>query len=327
VDLVFRDPTSSDFEQCLSLLSSPLQRDPAHDGVLLDMWNHINRARCGFQVLSADPADITQIIHFGFGVYVSDECAAEYRRCVHPLIAQRMVADWRAGRKQFLTVDELARSNAGDGLNLLVTHYGHRDGDPRAFIANYEGSRRALAGLNIRTFTAEIFTTSERDDRSMGASLGYRVLEYDPAILQTYEIPPEHAPFVWTAERDDRTTGKYAPSLLFATYSPPRFRFSDREQRLLLLALEGGTDASIARALVLSESAVKKHFRTIYDKVSNVAGDEELFDVSFDKRGAEARRHLLNYLRDHLEELRPYRYDRNRSKPGGTTVRSAAAPR
>jgi hypothetical protein len=54
---------------------------------------------------------------------------------------------------------------------------------------------------------------------------------------------------------------------------------------------------------------VKKRWHAIYERVADV--DSELLPPSIaygadaSSRGAERRRHLLNYLRQHLEELRP----------------------
>jgi hypothetical protein len=59
---------------------------------------------------------------------------------------------------------------------------------------------------------------------------------------------------------------------------------------------------------------VKKRWHAIYERVADV--DEELlppaiaYGARVASRGAERRRHLLNYLRQHLEELRPYAQQR-----------------
>ena len=58
----------------------------------------------------------------------------------------------------------------------------------------------------------------------------------------------------------------YATALLFAIYAAPRFAFTAREEHVLRLAFEDATDLSIARILRISEPAVKKYFRTIYEK-------------------------------------------------------------
>jgi DNA-binding CsgD family transcriptional regulator len=309
MDLALRDATPSDFAQCLALLASPLLCDPARRDALCDFWSEIIRSGAGTAAVAADAVDPTLIIHFGFSVFISDERTQDYRRCTTPLLARRLVEEFAAGGCPFLRGPELARANAEPGLNLLVTHYGRRSGDPRVDIANYESSRRALRGWNLRSFTVECFTESQRDMRAWGKSLGYSVLEYSPDRLRAADIPPNRAPFLLTAARCELAgnTG-YGTNLLFLSFSPPRLGLNARQQQLLSLALDGGTDLTIARAAGISEAAVKKHFRMIYDKVSGTGIVDSLaVKRTLEKRGAEARRHLLNYLRDHPEELRPYR--------------------
>jgi len=55
---------------------------------------------------------------------------------------------------------------------------------------------------------------------------------------------------------------------------------------------------------------VKKRWHAIYERVADVDGEllppSIAYGVPAASRGSERRRHLLNYLRQHLEEIRPY---------------------
>jgi DNA-binding NarL/FixJ family response regulator len=77
---------------------------------------------------------------------------------------------------------------------------------------------------------------------------------------------------------------------------------------LLLAALEGGTDEELAVKLDISLSAVKKTWRSIYERVragnSGVIPDQ-LQAESTPERGKEKKQRLLAYLREHPEEVRP----------------------
>lgn len=94
-------------------------------------------------------------------------------------------------------------------------------------------------------------------------------------------------------------------------YTPPRFHFSRSEQSLLCHALVGETSEGIAASLLISPWTVKKRWRAIYQRVTDV--DRELLlppladGLHVASRGAERRRRLLHYLRQHPEELRPTR--------------------
>ncbi len=94
-------------------------------------------------------------------------------------------------------------------------------------------------------------------------------------------------------------------------YTAPRFHFSRSQRMLLQHALMGQTCEKLATSLSLSPWTVKKRWQAIYERVTDV--DNELLPLPIahgargSSRGAERRRHLLNYLRQHLEELRPYK--------------------
>jgi DNA-binding CsgD family transcriptional regulator len=302
-----REASAADLGRCLELLSPRFTIDQSQRRALRAMWAEIVESRCGITGVTNELDERSAILTFAIAVFVSDERARAYHRGASPCIARRMLAEWAGGGRPFLTPDEVARANGNGGLNVVVTHYGHRR-DPRAFIAMYEAWRLALRGWNFASYTAEYFTDAHLDRRAWGTSLGFRVVEYAPEQIRKAGIPAERAPFAWVATRDDamRSPG-YGTALVFGSFSRPRFAFTLRQQHVLSLALDGGTDASIARAAGLSESAVKKYFRMIYDKVADSGVLSALDNGASDQRGAEVRRHLLNYLREHIEELRPYR--------------------
>lgn len=71
----------------------------------------------------------------------------------------------------------------------------------------------------------------------------------------------------------------------------------------------GETSDELAASLFISPWTVKKRWNAIYERVADV--DRELLlplianCAHVSSRGAERRRRLLYYLRQHLEELRP----------------------
>lgn len=308
MDLELRAATVSDLDRLTSIVS-PFQCDPSQRQRLRAMWSEILTSNSGVATIALD-LEHASVIHFGISVFVSDRRADEYHRCSRPFIARGLLAEWIAGEHPFLSGDEIARANSTSGLNLVIAYYGGRRDDPRSSIANYESARRALQGWNLRSFTAEMLPDPPRDNREWGKSLGYRVLEYSSEALRAAGISRDPAPFLWAATRPDAESNPgYATALLFQSFVTPRLAFTLLEQRLLCLALDGATDAAIARTARLSQSAVKKHFRVLYHKAraAGVMG-ASIADESSSKpsRGVEHRRHLLGYLREHPEELRPY---------------------
>ena len=72
-------------------------------------------------------------------------------------------------------------------------------------------------------------------------------------------------------------------------------------------ALVGSTDAESATALGISVETVRKRWRSIFERVARM--NPTLLprsDGEEAKRGPEKRGALLQYLDEHLEELRPY---------------------
>lgn len=310
VDLKLRELRISDFDSCFELLASPWQCDPSEREALRAMWREVLEQRCGAPAIALDAREPEIVVHFGLLVFVSDARAQEYRQCATPLISRRMLAEWASGGRPFLNYDEVARANAGPGLNIVVSYYGRRRGDPRVYTANYESSRVALSGWNLRSLTTEVFTDPARNDREFGQWLGYRILEYPDERVRDAGIPLEERPFLWAATREeDEERPHYGSSLVFGSYAPPRLSFTPLEQQLLQFAINGATDAVISREPGISLSVVKKHFRSIAEKARDAGILDEIAAAPSSgtrARGDEIRRHVLNYVRDHPEELRPY---------------------
>lgn len=76
-------------------------------------------------------------------------------------------------------------------------------------------------------------------------------------------------------------------------YPPPRLGFTHPQQRLLQLALLDYSDAAAAQELSVTVEAIRKRWRAIHAR--HDFGD-----------GKDQRRALLAYLRQHMEELRPW---------------------
>jgi hypothetical protein len=91
-------------------------------------------------------------------------------------------------------------------------------------------------------------------------------------------------------------------------YRAPQCGFNRSEQRLLLSALDGGTDEELADRLQISVSAVKKKWHSIYDRVGTRLPQllpHSEADVEPSERGKAKKQRLLAYVHDHPEELRP----------------------
>jgi hypothetical protein len=317
MDFALRDAVEDDVNQFLALVSDRFLYDEASLSNLRAMWQYVIASRSGFAHVIADADDPSRVIHFGCVVFVNDEKAARFHRCERPKIAFQLLDEWHRSGSAFLSQTEIAGANAGAGLNLVVAHHGYveppdAESLEKLRFASNEHSVRDLRGWNLRSFTNEVFAANpQRDGKQSGEALGFRVGEYSAEQLREAGIPEERKPYLCMATRQDLGNGPVglALGMLFRSFDPPRFGFSTTEQGMLRLALDGHTDVTIAGLTHMSLTMAKKHFRAIYDKVAMAnpfESETAPLPSTNGSRGAEVRRHLLNYIREHPEELRPY---------------------
>lgn len=91
----------------------------------------------------------------------------------------------------------------------------------------------------------------------------------------------------------------------------PVLRLTEADQRLLRAAVDGLTDEELARHLNLHIGAVKKRWAKIFTHLSTML--PEIFSDDRDgselqTRGRQKRHHVLAFIREHPEELRPFDY-------------------
>jgi hypothetical protein len=318
MDFYLRDAVEADLDQCLALSTDRFLYNDAELAALRRMWLHVVTTKSGAFAIIADAREPSHVIHFGVVVFVDDDRADAYHRLAEPKIGYAMACEFARGASPCLARGEVARANGDAGLNLVISHHGYEDnGDDgdreRLRGATYELSRRYLGGWNLRSYTNEVFSAnSQREGKEMGEALGFQVRRYRDEQLRAAGIELERGPWLWSSTRRQAMSGTpgIMLALLFTTFSPPRFGFTPSEQDLLGLALEGSTDEAIAQSTGASLSTIKKRFRTLYIRVerATAAAESSMLTEAFSAgtRGVETRRHLMNYLREHRQELRPY---------------------
>jgi hypothetical protein len=120
-------------------------------------------------------------------------------------------------------------------------------------------------------------------------------------------VPPQQYPYLFMLRREWVEPAAVNPLSMLFSAPAPRIYFSAAQRRVLERALLNESDVHIAGALDISQDAVKPTWRHIYSRIGQrapyvfPAGDSS----PSGSRGQEKRRHVLDYLRAHLEELRP----------------------
>lgn len=247
----------------------------------------------------------------GVSAFISDEFLHHVKSppffWVYPELIKRVTS----GKSPLLTDKETREANTNGGLNLLIWEGAVR--------GEYENRAEVLTPVlsafleQHRGFLIKELISHGNSIEHVRAMLrtGSQFLKEDGKYVDQLQKPLEEifdSPHYvgLTREVASSRLGSWVGMLFL--HEAPRFGFRPSEQRLLLTALRGGTDQELSDELGVSLSTVKKYWLSIYDRVS---GHLPGFSFNQDameganERGKEKKQRLLNYLRDHPEELRP----------------------
>jgi hypothetical protein len=210
-------------------------------------------------------------------------------------------------RNPFLSPKEIGKENARGELHLL--NLGNFDvidltnTDLTDFYrTSNEAHRFFLSGHSLRSMWSEVWALHNVSElRQCGMQ-----------IERQLPLANGKTATLLRLAREDAIANPYARFRPYFFPPKPRFAFSPGEQRLLEYALLDASDEEIAQELYLSKDGVKKRWRLIYAEVEKSEPDL-LFDIT---SGVARRRTVLRYLRQHLEELRPYYEAPQRRKTG-----------
>jgi hypothetical protein len=230
---------------------------------------------------------------------------------IGPELARRVTH----GESPLLSDREVAAANADGGLNLVLWQLCIDDKDTRrnevrtqvsaAFFEMHRGFRlKELIGLQA-TFLEEPGWTMDGGAFFLSSANG--------SYVNTIDMSPDKVlatPHVFGLTRELAYSRMSWISSLFH-YDAPQIYFSRSEQKLLSAALRGGTDEELSDELVISLSAVKKAWSSVYDRAADHLPDSILTVETEEERrhgdrGKQKKQRLLAYLREHPEELRPY---------------------
>jgi hypothetical protein len=246
----------------------------------------------------------------GITLFLDDGFVTDYLRGPAPYLSARIYEHVLKGRSPILRVKDVAAANASAQLNLVILHFAIReppsDDDRGRMIlsAAQTGFRLSHLGYRVKRVMAEAYG----DEVPFYRAGGFTLKSDYASVFAGRGAPAHHRPHlmgVFDEDAEARIAGTTV-SWLFQR-SEPRFHFSPAEKRVLSRAVLDESDAEIASALKVSPDAIKKIWLRIHQRVAATASELTEPAALDRRRGKERRRRLLQYLRYHLEEVRPFR--------------------
>jgi hypothetical protein len=278
-------------------------RDQFHK--LPEAWEALNRIEAiPFAVVERVlPPDPPQLVAHGASVFLSD--AMVDKLSGEPFVAAQVVREALAGGDGVLSLKEIRKAQTQGDLNLLLLHAQYLEaptglmGEPGIYEVLARSFFEHHCGYRIRQCFIETFS-SEAMRHHIGAGLLVRANHGTPE-------PTAETPWLLGISRKESEENPGARISSLFVERPIRLGLRKAHREVLSLAMVGAVDEEISAELCLTLSAIKRRWESIYDAVDRQAPDLVWGSrLQMDSvRGPERRRHLLNFLREHPEEMRP----------------------
>jgi|SRR5579884_1153767 len=314
--LRFRFPRREDLPHLMELLPKGFRASDAVRRQLVPLWGRLLAAEArSFTVIEdLERPHPESIEGFGLSLFVTDRFFEEFCAAPRPYIPALCYERMLAGDAIVLAEDQIRAANSAGGLSIISLDFGLRNydlSDARTTQVLMAGSSAFYffhAGYRIRAIANEVYgAQSARYMQAGGFRLARDYQRESPAAFE--HLSPEEYPYLFLLRREWMQPAVIHPLSQLFSVPAPRIRFSRSERRVLEGALLNESDSQMASRLGVSLSGIKKTWQNIYARTQRQipslmpAGE----GTSERSRGIEKRRHLLDYLRLHLEELRPIR--------------------
>jgi hypothetical protein len=221
-----------------------------------------------------------------------------------PGITSRLLNRIHNGEPVLATRTEVAEANADSGVQVIVLGTSWRDqilnpAERHELLTAIPVSfTEVLAGYRVKRILNE--TVSKPETELVRRSIVYRQVSVFPELGSIMHVM-------------DADSVKAVPGSLGNTifsYREPKLRLRESDQRLLLAAIAGGTDADLVDQLRVSRAAIKARWRSTFARIMETMPDLVQGSAESNRRGLQKRHLVLAYVRSHPEELRPYDWKR-----------------
>lgn len=310
----FREITPAEVPECVRLMIAHggLQMSVRVRDALPSLWRMLASSCTPQPSMLIEDAEAAghPVVCVVPGLFLRDEFVERYRQAPRPYLFNTACEALLDGERPLPTLEEIRTANSGDGLQALISNPAY---EPRPWHDPLLARMRRIApmgfvhlfgGYRIRSLYYEAYGDNAAEYLRAG---GFR-LEYEFAPV---DDRASLQPRMFVRHRADVEPG--AIDLLGAQIFhvvEPRLGLTPAEQRVVLRALLGESDRRIAAALNLSPETVRSAWESIYGRILRVV--PAVFEgepSEHSGRGAEKRRSAVEYLRQHMHELRPHRTD------------------
>jgi hypothetical protein len=258
-----------------------------------------------------DAPEERRIVSYSLTAFVSESFANRIQAGEVPFLGTWVVRSFLDGGGEPITLEEIAAAQTGDGLNAVTLHsvctLVPKGSSPPIPIGEHIARQNfdAMRGYRIRRTFREVYSPESLRTYSTG---GWRLRsDYRPYFGDEATEPRADRPFLLGMDRREAQAEPGARMATLFVDRLPRLELPRGYRELLGLALEGLSDQEIADRLCVSISTIKKRWMALYEHVEvRVPGLLPSAVWRFSGgRGVERRRHLLGFVREHPEELRP----------------------
>ena len=312
--MIWRSAGSKDLDECLSIDPAGVGHEiVGRDRALVAWRTLLSGGSLNSAVIESEhPIAGYRIVGFGASVFVSAQFASQEVSRPMPGMNARIIASIASNRPVVLTRDELRSENTCGGLHVVFLCAAWRRDVLTPEQATDVAAVMGLSCLQVhqgyrlcqalREATDAVDIEHIRSQRVFGSITGFD------------DFHVQNPGNIWNRDRalgisnraDAIAVPDSVPAILFS-YREPILRFQDESQQLLAAALRGLTDAELVDVLGLKLPAIKKRWSSVFRRVGDVCPNLVPGIDSNDgpTRGPQKRHHLLAYLREHPEELRP----------------------
>ena len=260
----------------------------------------------------SDPRSPRVVAHAARAFIKPDFCH-DLRTCLGPCVGGQIVEAMLRGESPLPTPEEIHAAHHGEGICMAILHTAYH-GTPVGEIGPHEIQEAMnasfYAGHRGYRFKEFLHQSLSADEVAWYDSAGGRLRrDYREVFKDEAESPRPNRPFLLGVTREEALANRGARiAALFIDY-PVKLGLQLPHKELLMRALMGETDEEMATSLGVSMPTLKRRWRGVYEHLeSHAPAFLELWGGAnlSGTRGGERRRHLLNYLREHPEELQPF---------------------